>query len=239
MFEMGNNIFKKRVVSGVKYFYGTFFNRQKYFCISFQRTGTTSVGMFFEDHGFKVAKYGKSRKNKWTLSWIKGDYEKIFNSSDFRYFQVFEDDPWWCLDFYKVLFHKFPKSKFILLERDSDKWFDSMMSHSNGKTLGNTHTHSKIYRRELDNYKLNNNSKHIYNAEIDNLLPLTESDREHYKSIYNLRNREVIEFFDKFDEGRLFHYKLEYDDKWKKMGKFFNITVSESYECHVNKSRNK
>ena len=69
-------------------------------------------------------------------------------------YQVFEDDPWWITDFYKLLYHRFPKSKFILLERDPDKWFDSMVSHSGGLVLGNTHRHSYIYDRLEEFYEV-------------------------------------------------------------------------------------
>ena len=117
----------------------------KIFCISVQRTGTTSVGQFFRQHGFRVCTWDVSHKNEWSNSWLKGDYNAIFKSKDFAVNQVFEDDPWWCNDFYKVLFHRFPQAKFVMLERDSDKWFDSMVKHSRGKTLGNTHRHAIIY----------------------------------------------------------------------------------------------
>src|SRR5690554_6122442 len=97
------------------------FSQPKIFCISVQRTGTTSVGQFFREHNYRVATWTISRRNDWTVKWFKGDYENIFNSFDFKTSQVFEDDPWFCLDFYKVLFHRFPNSKFVLVERDADK----------------------------------------------------------------------------------------------------------------------
>jgi Sulfotransferase domain len=207
----------------------------KIFCISFQRTGTTSTGQFFKDHGFVVSGYSESRKNDWTLKWFSGNHEAIFKSLDFKLTNVFEDDPWWCQDFYKILFHRFPKAKFILLERNSDKWFDSMTSHSFGKTLGNTYRHSKIYRREKEFYTNNVRSK-IYSRDVDNLLSLDESHRTHYKEIYELRNREVKEFFQCFGNHRLFNCFLEDRDKWTKMGAFFGIKVNGGYEVHANKS---
>ena len=66
-------------------------------------------------------------KDNWTNKWFEGDYDFIFDDYRFKLSQVFEDDPWWCSDFYKVLFHRFPRSKFILIERDADRWFDSMI----------------------------------------------------------------------------------------------------------------
>lgn len=209
--------------------------KPKYFCISFQRTGTTSVGKFFLDHNFKVAPVSISRANDWTLKWFKGDYENIFKSWDFHAHQVFEDDPWWCQDFYKVLYHRFPTAKFVLVERDPDKWFDSMKNHSNGKTLGNTYRHSKIYRREMDFYSLRSNK--LYSRDIDNLLPLDETHRDHYIHLYQLRNREIKEFFSQFDNARLFCTRLEEHEKWQKMGKYFNIDVQAGYEAHANKSK--
>ena len=106
----------------------------KVFCISYQRTGTTSVGRFFSDHGLKVATYKVNRNNGWTESWFRGDYEAIFRSDDFGIYDIFEDDPWWCLEFYKFLFYRFPDALFVHFQRDADRWFESMIRHSNGAT---------------------------------------------------------------------------------------------------------
>lgn len=211
--------------------------KPKIFCISFQRTGTTSVGVFFHENNYRVATYAIARKNDWTLKWFKGDYESIFNSLDFKSSQVFEDDPWWCQDFYKILYHRFPRSKFILFERDADKWFDSMISHSGGKSLGNTYRHSRIYRRENEFYKLG--LKTLYSREIDNLLPLTEAERTHYTSLYILRNKEIKEFFKEHDNKRLFCCRLEDPDKWQKLGRYLNLKISSDYQVHANRSKSK
>lgn len=212
------------------------YGKQKIFIISFQRTGTTSTGCFFKDHGYNVATWETSRDNEWTLEWFIGNHEKIFNSSSFKENQIFEDDPWWCLDFYRLLFHRFPNSKFILLERDSNKWFESMMSHSNGKTLGNTQIHSKLYRREHDFYRLKN-FRNNYSYNLDNLLEITDRDREHYMNVYRLRNTEIKEFFAHYDPSRLFCSTLEDPEKWVKMGEFIGVKIDPDYESYVNKPR--
>lgn len=197
-----------------------------------QRTGTTSVGQFFNDHEYRVATWSFSIKNNWTTNWFIGDYEKIFRSIDFKTSQVFEDDPWWCLDFYKVIFHRFPKSKFVLIERDPDKWFDSMMKHSKGKSLGNTLIHSAIYQRvnEFNESKLNKSTQK------NNLLPLNEVHRSKYKKIYVNRHKEVNNFFNTYGRNRIVRVRLEDKDKWQIIGAFFDIKVSPEYEVHVNKS---
>lgn len=208
----------------------------KIFCISFQRTGTTSTGKFFKNHGYRVAISNVNKINRWTEKYIKGDYEAIFNSAAFKANRVFEDAPWWCGDFYKILFNRFPRAKFILLERDADDWFNSMMNHSGQKNPGNTFRHSKTYRRQQEYYKLGLGEDHLYSNEVDNLLPLTEEYRDHYIEIYKLRNREVKEYFETFDRERLFCGKLKDEHLWENLGEFCGIEVKPGYSVHANKT---
>jgi len=205
----------------------------KIFCISMQRCGTTSVGNFFIHFGYQVARSSHSRKNNWSTHWYNGNFEAIFNSVDFKSFQVFEDDPWWSPEFYKVLFHRFPNSKFILFTRDSESWYQSMNSHSKGKTLGNTKLHCKLYRREkefYDKFKV----KTVLNTN-DNLLSLNEY-KQHYKNLFETRNKEIFNFFEEHNSGRLIHCELNDLNKWHKLGKFFNINVPNEFNIHSNKS---
>ena len=212
-------------------------NRPKYFCISMQRTGTTSVGEFFRYCNYKVAGWETSYKNQWTYSWNSGNFEKIFNSIDFKINQVFEDDPWWAPEFYKFLYHRFPGSKFILFTRNPDDWYTSMINHSQGKTLGNTKMHCKIYRREneLNNYLRNNPTIKAADFEIDNLLSI-EEHKSHYIEIYKRHNREVIEYFKKYNPDALFICDLDDKDKWIKLSKFIGNEIDEVINIHANKS---
>ena len=82
--------------------------KQKIFCISIQRTGTTSVGDFFEKHNYRRAGWYHSKENNWGKLYFDGNYEAIFNSADFRNNDVFEDGPESIGHFYKYLFHRFP-----------------------------------------------------------------------------------------------------------------------------------
>lgn len=210
----------------------------KIFCISMQRNGTTSVGDFFKHFGYSVAKWRDSWRNQWSLSWYNGDFESIFNSNDFKSYQVFEDDPWWLPEFYKILYHRFPHATFILFTRDSDAWFQSMLANANGQTLGNTKRHCKAYRREKEYYqKLDTNPTfHPSNNSIDKLLTLVGHE-QHYKDLYEIRNRELIDFFTENDSSRLIHCKLEDPDKWKKLGSFYNIHVPDNFTIHSNKTK--
>jgi len=204
-----------------------------------QRNGTTSVGDFFRYFQYPVARWQDSWDNNWSKLWYEGNFQAIFNSGEFKSFQVFEDDPWWLPEFYKVLYHRFPKAKFVLFYRDSEAWFNSMLTHSKGKTLGNTRRHCKIYRRELEFYNMWD-SKIIdpTDNEIDNLLSL-EGKKQHYKEIYEIRNREVIDFFDSTEDGKLFHCNLADANKWEKLGNFFGIAIPENFSMHANNSMDK
>jgi hypothetical protein len=206
------------------------------FCISYQKTGTTSVADFFRYFGYPVAKLEASWIFSWPKKWYNGHFEAIFKSIYFRCFQVFEDDPWFYPEFYKYLFHKFPKAKFVLFTRDSENWFNSMLNHNSGKNLGIPKIHCKVYQREKDfnlyceqtpDFKPSENTIGAY---MD-MAPY----RNHYKNIYDMRNREVVEFFKRAPE-RLFVCELEDMDKWQKMGAFFDIKVPKGFEVHSNKT---
>jgi hypothetical protein len=203
-----------------------------------QRSGTTSVGEFFKSFGYKVSTWGVSSSNKWSYHWYNGDYERIFSAKEFKAHQVFEDDPWWLPGFYKILYHRFPNSKFVLLTRESQEWFESMKRHSGGKNLGNTRRHCKVYQREVEFYERLDKDRGFKPdaVEIDNLLSLEGMDK-HYKALYDIHNRQVVEFFNEFSPGSLFVGKLEDPEKWQKLGKFFGLEVSPGLEVHANKSK--
>lgn len=213
------------------------FNKNnKIFCISIQRTGTTSTGKFFKDHNYDVQGYNKGLSSKWSRLYFSGNYEAIFKDKSFKNNVVFEDNPWWQGDFYKFLYHRFPKAKFILLQRDANKWFDSMVSHSNGKTLGNTFIHSLNYGRKQDFLDLKLDVNPYEFSELDNLLPLDENYRKHYTEFYNFRNKDVLNFFNANDSSRLITTALEDTNKWNVIADFFGIKISENYDVHVNQS---
>jgi len=212
---------------------------EKVFCISMQRTGTTSVGKFLRDFGYTWAGWPADKKNDWSSTWYEGNFEKIFSSPDFKTSNAFEDSPWFLPDFYKVLFQRFPGSKFILFTRDPDTWFESMLKHSHGNVLGRANLHCKIYRRELEYFDL------LHSGAID---PLTENEihsekvmkitgrAEHYKDIYRLHNTEVVDFFGRQAPAALHIGQLEDPDKWQKLGGFLGLEVPPGYESHENKS---
>jgi hypothetical protein len=124
-----------------------------------------------------------------------------------------------------------------MFTRDSEAWFKSMLAHSGGKTIGNTQGHCKVYRREKEFYdQLDNNQEFSPIAYgNDNLLPLAGYE-QHYKDIYEVRDREIVDFFASKGLDQLFTCSLEDDRKWQKLGDFMGIEVSEAFEVHSNRS---
>jgi len=211
----------------------------KVFCISMQRTGTTSVGKFFRDFGFVWAGWPHSYRNNWSWLHYNGDYESIFSSDDFRRANAFEDAPWFFSEFYKILYHRFPNSKFILFTRDPDAWFLSMKKHSGGNVLGQTVVHCKNYRRELEYFRLLHEGKISFEDSLkldgEKFMKLDGLDA-HYKEIYELHRLEVVDFFNRTNPRALFTAKLEDPEKWVKLGSFLGIDVPSTYLVHENAS---
>jgi len=213
--------------------------RPKIFCISMQRNGTTSVGVFLKDHGYKVASYGAHSKH-WSSLWYKGDYERIFHSLKFKSFQAYEDNPWWFPDFYRVLNYRFPNAKFILMYRDSNKWFDSMINHTSIRKLINNYEHNKIYRKLDLFYEKCDNDPSFQPNKYDNANCISFDDkREHYIKVYEEYNREVVEYFKRYAPNKLFVSQLTDKEKWKNLSQFLQIKVATDYEVHANKTQKK
>lgn len=197
----------------------------KIFCVSMQRTGTTSVGAFFRHFGYSVAGWQESKNTQWVNHWYDGNFEAIFQSKLFQHTQVFEDTPFWYPEFYKILYHRFPNAKFILFTRDTDDWFRSMLHHSKGKVWENFKLHCKLYRREKDHYNKTDTQQETF-----------WGHDQHYKDYYEIRNREVIEFFKEKKSKRLIVCDLSDSDKWQKLGAFIGVDVSTDFDAHENQS---
>ncbi len=163
------------------------------FCVSMQRSGTTSVGDWLESHGLVRAGHPTSARLQWSFLWFRGEYDRIFCSPEFQSAEIFEDDPWWSGNAYKILAERFPQARFILLTRDADSWFESLCHHSGGRNPGPTLLHANVYQRQDDLQALIER-----NPQCDplqhGLLSILEH-REHYKAIYRRHTAAILQFF--------------------------------------------
>lgn len=208
---------------------------QKIFCISHQKSGTTSVGDFFEHFDYRVVRSYEAKRRDWITYWMNRNFEAIFEDPMFKQNQVFEDAPWWFPEFYKVLFHRFPNAVFILMDRDPEEWYQSLLRFGNGENLGDTYIHSRLYGLEYSFHKKNQFAEDI---SVDWKFDVSKYT-EHYKQKYFLKNYNVKRFFKKKGPERLFYTPLKDPDKWQKLGEFMNIAVPKDFTMHSNKSRTK
>ena len=88
---------------------------EKVFAIGLSRTGTTSIHRCLKTLGYNSAHF------------FNPVSRAVLQDSDFHLFNAFSDSPI-CVSFER-LFHRFPKSKFILTTRDLESWTRSIKRH--------------------------------------------------------------------------------------------------------------
>ena len=192
----------------------------KVFCIGMQRSGTTSFGNFCEaELGLARRGFDISIANEWTRAWMEGDHERIFASADFRTGEVFEDDPWWSPHFYEVLSRRFPDARFVLITRDEDAWFRSLLAHSNGRSPGHTDLHAAMYGREADFRALLDEPGGSFKRKNWQGLSLEGRDA-FYKEAYRAHAEAARAFFAREAPERFLDIRLEDPEKFRKVAVF-------------------
>ena len=96
---------------------------EKVFGIGAARTGTSSLARAFVLLGFRHTSWDPEL---WD-AFERGDYAPIFAVAD-RY-ETFEDGPWNGRDLYRELDARYPRSKFVLTNRDPESWLRSHERH--------------------------------------------------------------------------------------------------------------
>src|SRR5688572_11781492 len=93
----------------------------KIFCIGWHKTGTTTLGDSLLILGYNVM----GSRLDMAEPLLRGDIETPLAVA--QKFQAFQDVPWAAL--FKELDERFPNSKFIVTERDEQKWLLSASTH--------------------------------------------------------------------------------------------------------------
>jgi hypothetical protein len=207
------------------------------FCVSWQRSGTTSVGKFYRDHGFRWSGWNHEDGLANSLAWYNGDLDPIFDTEAFRTANAFEDAPWNFPGVWQAAYHRFPNSKFVLMHRDPDAWWRSLVAftqaHAEGTIVGPAAVHAKSYGRLAEYLKLlpelDETAENVLLGKKSMTIAGLE---EHYKDVYRLHNAEVQDFFRRNDPTRLFVCSLEDPEKWQRLGAFLGVDVAEGYDAH-------
>jgi hypothetical protein len=206
---------------------------RRVFCLSMPRSGIASIGRFFRDVGLRAAVAAPTREHRWTAAWHEGDLEAIFASPEFAHAQAFAGSPWWLPEFYKAVFQRVPGARFVLLTREPDAWFGSMLADAGGGAA-DPRLHAKAFRRELEFLR------RLHAGEVDDRtdargrgLPL-HGLAQHYAELYRLHNSEVMEFFGRHAPDALHWGELEDPKLWPRLARFLGTEVPIGYACHVN-----
>lgn len=170
----------------------------KIFGIGECKTGTSSLGKAFELIGFKKH---KGWDNKLWIKYKENNIESILEVAN--KFDCFEDAPWCTGDLYKILYKRFPKSKFILTIRDAESWFKSLRNF-NIKGLG----YSQKAIKDFDNKK---------NEIIEK---------------YKRRNKKIKDFFKDKSEDLLI-MNICQGDGWEKLCNFLNKSIPKEPFPHI------
>lgn len=165
-------------------------NKEKIFCIGFNKTGTTTIEKSLKEFGYKMGSQYKGEVL--VFDWYQRDFEKIIKLAETA--DAFQDIPFSLPFSYVFLDNYFKNAKFILTERDSpEQWYNSI-----------TKFHSKIWgdgihpptKEQLKNAKYRykgyayDSFKCIYNTEDFDLY-----NKKKLIKTYNTHNYSVKEYF--------------------------------------------
>ena len=188
----------------------------KVFGIGLNKTGTSSLGRFFEKCGYKMHEdYSCIKINMAFDLQNNTNMDKATLLLDIvDNYDVFEDWPWPLV--YKQCLEKYPDAKFVLTIRaDAEEWFRSLYYHC--KKLGPTKQIKSVYGHYTPNRE-------------------TKKDFIEY---YKRHNANVVQFF-KDKPGKLLILSTKTDDKEKSniLAKFCNLSNKVQYpNANKNKDR--
>lgn len=166
--------------------------RQKVFCIGFQKTGTTSLSFALEELGYRVSSVYDQREPVTRLreTFVERGIERA------KEFDAVQDMPWPLL--FRELDEAFPGSKFILTMRDTDRWFNSIVTHFGA------------------------NPAPLQQLTYGDDAAAPKGNEKRYREVYEQHNRDVLEYFaDRPDD--LLEFWLERGHGWAELGTFLEL----------------
>lgn len=202
-----------------------FLNKPKVFCIGMNKTGTSTMTKIFKELNFRVAPQIKQEKK---IGEIKSQNEILEIKKFCWKYNFFQDLPFSQGNFYQNIDKIFPKSKFILTIRDSNRWFESLCNfhliyfRKMGLDFKNI---NQVKEKDLKKFNwiregyYYDYTKNFWISEIkNNQISYNWSllyDKEHYISVYEKRNKEIIDYFKKRTEDLLIFDVNENKDVFK------------------------
>lgn len=201
----------------------------KIFIIGRNKTGTTSVEKCLRDMGYLIG--DQKTAELFIDDYARGDFTNILNFCDSA--EVFQDVPFSWPETYKHLYRKYPKARYILLERDSaEDWYESLVRFhrkivNNGQSVTAKELKEFVYIRKGFLWQV---AQIVYGVNEKNIY-----DKDVYIENYEAHNHEVKEFFGKSEN--FLSINLSDDMVEKKIAKFLGKKEDEVKIPHLNRSR--
>ncbi len=199
--------------------------------VGLQRSGTKSFGAFFEKNGYRTASWEVAKENGWPSLANEGRYNALLSSPVFKAHNAFEDTPWYFLPLIKFVYWEVPRSRFVFFRRPFDDWFASMLSHSGGRTVGETKRHCQVYDRLFDYYSFIDGDN--AGGEVNMRL---EPAREHYRMRHLNHEQQLRAFFEDKPADRYFDCDLYDPLKWTKMSDRLGLALTHLDDVHVHRT---
>lgn len=184
----------------------------RFVCVGFNKTGTTSIARCFEVLGLgPIAQPGTVNFNYVAFSnaiFEQGFFELALSTA--AYFRSFKDRPWNIWDMYRRMDERFPGSFFILTERDSESWWDSVERWLRVS-----------YRGDADRLK-----RYLQHLKVEHL------NKAAFVSAYERYNDAVKSYFRGRDD--LLVMNLQRGDGWAEICGFIGRPIPEQPFPHAN-----
>jgi hypothetical protein len=172
----------------------------KVICLGWHKTGTSTMGLALLQLGYKVV----GARLDTVDDLVAGRADRVVDLA--REFDGFQDVPWAAL--YRELDEAFPGSKFILVERDEERWLHSAKTHFADAQIP---MHEWLYGEGV-----------------------LEGNEALYLERYRRHYAEVRDYFsDRQDD--ILDFSLERDDGWEKLCRFLDAPIPASAFPHENK----
>ncbi|WP_370479343.1 sulfotransferase [Tamlana flava] len=196
-------------------------SKEKIFCIGLNKTGTTSLGVFFEQEDYKVA---KQRDGELLLkNYIERDFASIIKFVEKSHANVYQDVPFSLPYTFPHLDNAFPNSKFILTVRNnSEDWYNSIFKfHSNFYNKGSKPSYESLL-----------NAEYVYKGWSWNLMnnvfikdKCSLYDKNEFIGVYENHIKMVSDYFKNKPE-KLIAVNLSRNEDFQKLCAFLKINTT-------------
>ena len=216
-------------------------NYNKIFCIGFNKTGTTTLEAVLRLYGFNlpIQQEQEIRLTRQTFSTEYSEFKTFCSQYD-----AYQDMPFSQGEVYVVADALFPSSKFILTERISEDWFNSMCNFH--KKIFKIENLQKLTENDVKKkfnylypgYGHENKRRHLATFYGEKLEIQWQKiyDKEYYINNYEQRNERIKKYFMNAP-GKLLVIDVTKEKSTRKICDFLQIPQEFSIDMpHANKT---